>query len=174
MLAQKLGMRDGFVDVDRVGRHILAERAEQRERIDPAAVLCFFPIGAQSRHIFLMLARPALPPRVDRCTIWTRLLERGYEQLERCPHVAFKIKVDMEILVDHMPLEGIIVYCDDLAGGGPPLRGVPRRTTAYEQNQIGLLDGFVVAHAEVEWMVGGKVRVSVGTPVDHRDGKQLR
>jgi hypothetical protein len=39
MLLQHPGMGDRLLDIDRVSRHRLAQRADERERVDPGAVL---------------------------------------------------------------------------------------------------------------------------------------
>src|SRR5262249_56422102 len=63
MLADERGMGDRLVHVDRVGGHHLAQRAQQRERIDGASVLRLLPLGAQLRAVAVLLAGPTPPPR---------------------------------------------------------------------------------------------------------------
>ena len=66
VLADEGRMGDRLVHVDRVGGHHLCERAQERERIDGASVLRLLPRGTQLGDVVLVLAGPALPPRVHR------------------------------------------------------------------------------------------------------------
>src|SRR6516225_1740845 len=75
MLAQQRRMRDGLVHIDGVGRHDLAERAYERERIDGAAVACLLSLGAQRGDMALMVARNALAPRIDRAGVAAATLQ---------------------------------------------------------------------------------------------------
>ena len=62
---------------------------------------------------------------------------------------------------------------DDLSVRRPPPRRIPGCTSAYEQNDIGVVERLVIAHALIERMVGREVGVSVDAPVDHRDGEEI-
>ena len=79
----------------------------------------------------------------------------------------------MQVLVDHVTLERVLVDGDDLAARRPPPRRIPGRAPAHEQDEIGVGDRLVVAHPEIERVIGGKVGVGVGSSVDRRDGEKI-
>ena len=79
----------------------------------------------------------------------------------------------MQGLIDHVALQRIVIDGDDLSVRRPPPRRIPGRASAHEQNDIGVVERLVIAHALIERMVGREVRVSVDAPVDHRDGKKI-
>ncbi len=95
------------------------------------------------------------------------------EHLQRRRDVAFEIKVGVQLLIDHVAFELIFVDGDDLALGRPRARRIPGHAAADEQNEIGILQIFVVGDAEIERMVGREIaKVGAAAP-GHRQRQQI-